>query len=113
MSKISCGISGVRSFDCLEGIGKQTSGVRFQIDFHIPHAPFFPPSKEMIDSIDLRDLHLYARDQLDWGAFKHLSVKDRILQIQKHAISKELYLSDLQCRIKFLHLLFMLEFIQT
>jgi hypothetical protein len=104
MSKVSCGISGVRSFDCLEGIGKQTKGVRFQIEFHHAEASFFPPSKEMVDSMDIRDLQLYVRDQLDWGVFKDLSVKDRVSRIQQEAIAKELYLSDLVCRVKFLDL---------
>lgn len=104
MASFCSGISGVRSFDCLRGIGKQTKDVRFIIDFHLPHTPFFPPSKEMLDSLEIRDLQLYVRDQLDWGIFKDLSVKDRVNRLQQEAIYKELYLSDLECRVKFLDL---------
>lgn len=104
MSKFCCGISGVRSYNCLEGIGKQTKGARFQIEFYAENASLFPPSKQMLDETDIRDLQLYVRDQLDWGIFKELSVKERVAKIQDEAVLKELYLSDLPCRVKFLDL---------
>lgn len=104
MSKFCCGVSGARSLNFLEGIGKQTKGARFQIEFYSEEAPFFPPSRQMLDEMEVRDLHLYARDQLDWGIFKDLSAKERVNKIQSEAQNAEIYLSDLPCRVKFLDL---------
>lgn len=101
---MSCGITGIRSGEYVRGIGKQTKNVRFQIEFYAEGVHFYPPIKKIVEMMEIRDLHLFARDCLDWGHFKDLSVKDRVQKIQTEMVDKDLYLSDLVCRIRFLDL---------
>lgn len=101
---ICIGQTGVRDGEYVEGIGKQSKGVKMQVRF--PNGNFFPPLAAFFQASDPkgRSVHLLARDVLNYGIFAPMSVEERESYIRSNMRDIDWYLSDLDCEVRFLSL---------
>jgi hypothetical protein len=101
---ICIGQTGVRDGEYVEGIGKQTKGVKMQVRFC--NGDIFPPLLQFFNASDpkQRNLHLLARDVLTYGFFQGMSVEERENWVESNKRDIDLYLSDVNCEVRFLSL---------
>lgn len=98
------GQTGVRDGEYVEGIGKQTKGVKMQVRFG--NGGFFPPLAQFFNASDPKErcVHLLARDVLTFGFFGALSVAERESWIHGNKRDIDWYLSDMNCELRFVSL---------
>lgn len=95
MNNFHIGFTGVRSGEYLIGVGKQTKGAIIQVK-----DGFFPPLQSYIEeSIDNQ-----IRDLLGWGFFENMTPDQRYRWIVDNSKNADLYLSEIQCKIRFISL---------
>lgn len=96
MSIFSIDNTGVRNDEYIIGNdnAKQTKGTIAQIRF--PLGGFFPPYIPYFVQGDIR-----VRDLLNWGFFEQMTWQERLTWITQNGTSNEIYLSDMNCQIRF------------